>query len=141
MGCGPFVFAGQRADGSVDLRRRRDGAAFALQVVKDATAAGLAPKDYVVQALKDGTVQMSCEDPDAPQNWPRVLFVWRSNLLGSSGKGHEYFCKHLLGTENGIQGKDLGAQGSYPRDSVSLQLETTVDDRGLEFHQRLLSPA
>ena len=52
---------------------------------------------------------MSCEDPDAPQNWPRNLFVWRSNLLGSSGKGHEYFCKHLLGTENGVQGKDLGS--------------------------------
>jgi hypothetical protein len=57
---------------------------------------------------------MSCEDPDAPQNWPRNLFVWRSNLLGSSGKGHEYFCKHLLGTENGVQGKDLG-EGLPPR--------------------------
>ena len=85
-----------------------------LQVVKDASAAGLDAKDYIVKALKDGTVQMSCEDPDAPQNWPRVLFVWRSNLLGSSGKGHEYFCKHLLGTENGIQGKDLGADDAKP---------------------------
>jgi nitrate reductase alpha subunit len=82
-----------------------------MQVVKDASAAGMDAKDYVVKALKDGTLQMSCEDPDAPQNWPRVLFVWRSNLLGSSGKGHEYFCKHLLGTENGIQGKDLGPPG------------------------------
>ena len=85
-----------------------------LQVVKDATAAGLDPKDYVVKALKDGTLQMSCEDPDAPQNWPRNLFVWRSNLLGSSGKGHEYFCKHLLGTENGVQGKDLGPDDAKP---------------------------
>jgi nitrate reductase alpha subunit len=85
-----------------------------MQVVKDATAAGLDPKDYVVRALKDGTVEMSCEDPDAPQNWPRVMFVWRSNLLGSSGKGHEYFCKHLLGTENGIQGKDLGKDDAKP---------------------------
>ena len=66
-----------------------------LQVVKDATQAGMDPKDYVVRGLKDGTLQMSCEDPDAPQNWPRNMFVWRSNLLGSSGKGHEYFCKHL----------------------------------------------
>jgi nitrate reductase / nitrite oxidoreductase, alpha subunit len=81
-----------------------------LQVVKDAAAAGLEPKDYAVRALKDGTLEMSCEDPDAPQNWPRNLFVWRSNLLGSSGKGHEYFCKHLLGTEHGVQGKDLGSQ-------------------------------
>ncbi|NCT84560.1 MAG: nitrate reductase subunit alpha [Comamonadaceae bacterium] len=85
-----------------------------LQVVKDAAAAGLAPKDYVVQALRDGSLQMSCEDPDAPQNWPRNMFVWRSNLLGSSGKGHEYFCKHLLGTENGVQGKDLGADDAKP---------------------------
>jgi len=87
-----------------------------LQVVKDAASAGLAPKDYVVQALRDGSLQMSCEDPDAPQNWPRNMFVWRSNLLGSSGKGHEYFCKHLLGTENGVQGKDLGADDAKPRE-------------------------
>ncbi len=87
-----------------------------LQVVKDAAAAGLAPKDYVVQALRDGSLQMSCEDPDAPQNWPRNMFVWRSNLLGSSGKGHEYFCKHLLGTESGVQGKDLGDDDAKPRE-------------------------
>jgi nitrate reductase alpha subunit len=51
---------------------------------------------------------MACEDPDHPANFPRNLFVWRSNLLGSSGKGHEYFLKHLLGTQHGVQGKDLG---------------------------------
>ncbi|WP_439112606.1 nitrate reductase subunit alpha [Hydrogenophaga sp.] len=85
-----------------------------MQVVKDAQAAGMDPKDYAVRALKDGTLEMSCEDPDAPQNWPRNMFVWRSNLLGSSGKGHEYFCKHLLGTENGVQGKDLGKDDAKP---------------------------
>lgn len=87
-----------------------------MQVVKDAELAGLNPKDYVVKALRDGSLQMSCEDPDAPQNWPRNMFVWRSNLLGSSGKGHEYFCKHLLGTENGVQGKDLGVDDAKPRE-------------------------
>jgi nitrate reductase alpha subunit len=85
-----------------------------IQVAKDAAAAGIDAKDYVTRALKDGSLQMSCEDPDAPQNWPRNLFVWRSNLLGSSGKGHEYFCKHLLGTENGVQGKDLGRDEAKP---------------------------
>jgi len=85
-----------------------------LQVVRDAAAAGMDPKEYTVRALKDGKLEMSCEDPDAPQNWPRNLFVWRSNLLGSSGKGHEYFCRHLLGTENGIQGKDLGQDEARP---------------------------
>jgi len=108
-----------------------------LQVVKDAATAGLEPKDYVVQALKDGSLQMSCEDPDAPQNWPRNLFVWRSNLLGSSGKGHEYFCKHLLGTENGVQGKDLGVDDAKPKEVVwhkdapqgKLDLLVTLDFR------------
>ena len=49
--------------------------------------------------------------PTIRANWPRNLFVWRSNLLGSSGKGHEYFLKHLLGTKNGVLGKDLGVEG------------------------------
>ena len=88
-----------------------------LQVVRDAQAAGIDPKEYAVKALKDGSLKMSCEDPDHPDNWPRNLFVWRSNLLGSSGKGHEYFLKHLLGTSNGVQGKDLGARGSQARGS------------------------
>ena len=82
-----------------------------LQVSKDAAAAGMDTKDYVVKSLKDGTLKLSCADPDNPKNWPRNLFVWRSNLLGSSGKGHEYFLKHLLGTTHGVLGKDLGAQG------------------------------
>ena len=57
--------------------------------------------------------------PDAPENWPRNLFVWRSNLLGSSGKGHEYFLKHLLGTDHGVIGRDLGAEGrKKPKEAV-----------------------
>ena len=108
-----------------------------LRVVKDAQAAGLDPKDYVIRALKDGSLQMSCEDPDAPQNWPRNLFVWRSNLLGSSGKGHEYFCKHLLGTESGVQGKDLGKDEAKPKEvkwheqtpEGKLDLLVTIDFR------------
>ncbi|MDO9306937.1 MAG: molybdopterin-dependent oxidoreductase, partial [Mesorhizobium sp.] len=82
-----------------------------LQVAKDAAAVGMEAKDYVAKSLKDGTLKMSCEDPDNPKNWPRNLFVWRSNLLGSSGKGHEYFLKHLLGTTHGVLGKDLGVEG------------------------------
>lgn len=85
-----------------------------LQVARDAAAAGLDAKDHVVRALQDGRLELSCEDPDAPENWPRNLFVWRSNLLGSSGKGHEYFCRHLLGTESGVQGAELGSDDSRP---------------------------
>ena len=109
-----------------------------LEVSKAARAAGKEPKDYVVDALKSGDLEMSCHDPDDPANWPRNLFVWRSNLLGSSGKGHEYFLKHLLGTEHGVQGKDLGEMGHVKPEDVKwhddapqgkLDLVTTLDFR------------
>jgi len=87
-----------------------------LQLVRDAQAQGMDPRDYVARGLKDGSLAMSCEDPDDPANWPRNLFVWRSNLLGSSGKGHEYFLRHLLGTAHGVQGKDLGASDARPQE-------------------------
>jgi len=74
---------------------------------------------YVAEQLKSGKLEMSCEDPDAPENWPRNLFVWRSNLLGSYGKGHEYFLKHLLGTSNGVMGKDLGETGAQKPSEVA----------------------
>ncbi len=90
-----------------------------LQISKDAAAAGMEAKDYVARELKSGNLKMSCEDPDEPANWPRNMFVWRSNLLGSSGKGHEYFLKHLLGTTHGIQGKDLGETGGQKPDEIA----------------------
>ncbi|MFK5978766.1 MAG: nitrate reductase subunit alpha [Rhizobiaceae bacterium] len=82
-----------------------------LDIAKMAAKAKKDPKDYVAEQLKSGKLKMSCADPDNPVNWPRNMFVWRSNLLGSSGKGHEYFLKHLLGTQHGVLGKDLGEEG------------------------------
>ncbi|WP_459594926.1 molybdopterin-dependent oxidoreductase, partial [Enterobacter hormaechei] len=41
----------------------------------------------------------------------RNMFIWRSNLLGSSGKGHEYMLKYLLGAKNGVMNDDLGKAG------------------------------
>ncbi len=82
-----------------------------LNIAKAAEAAGQAPAAYLAENLKAGKVNFAFEDPDNPANFPRNLFVWRSNLLGSSGKGHEYFLKYLLGTTHGVQGKDLGEEG------------------------------
>ena len=82
-----------------------------LEVARQAAAEGIDPKAYTVRELQSKNLQMSCMDPDDPANWPRNMFVWRSNLLGSSGKGHEYFLKHLLGAAHGVQGKDLGEEG------------------------------
>lgn len=62
--------------------------------------------EYVVDGLKSGHLQFACEDPDAPENFPRCLTVWRSNLLGSSAKGNEYFLKHLLGTDSAVAARD-----------------------------------
>jgi nitrate reductase alpha subunit len=109
-----------------------------LTIAAAAEKAGKPVPQYVAENLKSGTLQMSCEDPDDPKNFPRNLFVWRSNLLGSSGKGHEYFLKHLIGTTHGVQGKDLGDMGEQrPREVAwhdeapegKLDLLVTIDFR------------
>ncbi|MGE3476738.1 MAG: nitrate reductase subunit alpha [Rhodospirillaceae bacterium] len=89
-----------------------------LDIGRAAQAAGKDAKDYVRDELAAGRLKLACQDPDNPVNWPRNLFVWRSNLLGSSGKGHEYFLKHLLGTSHGVQGKDLGETGGQKPSEV-----------------------
>lgn len=73
-----------------------------LDVVDAAERAGQDPVAYTVDQLKSGALQFACDDPDNPANFPRNMFVWRSNILGSSGKGHEYFLKYLLGTQNAV---------------------------------------
>ncbi|MFC6322359.1 nitrate reductase subunit alpha [Companilactobacillus baiquanensis] len=59
----------------------------------------------VVQELKDGSLHFAAEAPDKDINQPKALFIWRSNLFSSSGKGQEYFMKHILGSENGLLAK------------------------------------
>mgnify|MGYP001135883300 FL=1 len=109
-----------------------------LRLAEQARAAGQSPVEFTVDSLKNGSLGFAAEQPDNPQNFPRNLFVWRSNLLGSSGKGHEYMLKYLLGTENGIQGKDLGQQGGVMPQEVEwreqggegkLDLVVTLDFR------------
>jgi nitrate reductase alpha subunit len=77
-----------------------------LDIVDQAEAAGVEPADYVVDQLTSGDLRYACEDPDSPENFPRVLNVWRANIIGSSGKGNEYFLKHLLGTDAAIRGAE-----------------------------------
>jgi nitrate reductase alpha subunit len=108
-----------------------------LALSRAAAEAGKPPAEYVVDRLKSGQLGFAFEDPDNPANFPRNLFVWRSNLLGSSGKGHEYFLKYLLGTIHGVQGKDLGEEGGEKPQEVTwrdakegkLDLLVTLDFR------------
>jgi nitrate reductase alpha subunit len=86
-------------------------AANPLRIAAAAEAVGKEVPAYVAEGLASGALKFAAEDPDSPANHPRNLFVWRSNLLGASGKGHEYFLKYLLGTDHGVLGKDLGQEG------------------------------
>jgi nitrate reductase alpha subunit len=71
-----------------------------LDLADEAQQAGVDAADHVVAELKAGRLNFAVDDPSAPSSFPRVFFVWRSNLLGSSGKGQEYFLRHLLGTQH-----------------------------------------
>jgi len=122
-----------------------------LDVVAEAEAAGTAPAEHAVAQLRDGSLGMACEDPDAPANWPRVLTVWRSNLLGASSKGHEYFLKHLLGVPtHAVRNEEVGPE-LRPRDvrwrdaapEGKLDLLVTLDFRmnGTCLHSDVVLPA
>lgn len=77
-----------------------------LNLVEEAKNSGKEVAEYIVDELKAGKMKFAIEDPDDPVNFPRILFVWRANLISSSGKGHEYFLKHFLGTSHGLLGDE-----------------------------------
>jgi nitrate reductase alpha subunit len=56
--------------------------------------------DWVVDRVRKRKLRFAVEDPDAPENWPRVWLIWRANALMSSSKGQEYFFRHYLGTHD-----------------------------------------
>ncbi len=86
-----------------------------LDLADEAADAGRTVAEHVVDQLKSGDLRFAAEDPDAPENFPRVLAIWRANLLGSSGKGNEYFLKHLLGTDSSLRATEAG-ESQRPQD-------------------------
>ncbi|MFF0533307.1 nitrate reductase subunit alpha [Nocardia amikacinitolerans] len=88
-----------------------------LDVADEAAATGADIGEHVVGQLKSGRLRFACEDPDSPNNFPRILSVWRANLLGSSAKGNEYFLKHLLGADNSLRAEQAHPQ-ARPKDVV-----------------------
>ncbi|PIC76215.1 nitrate reductase subunit alpha [Sporosarcina sp. P19] len=84
---------------------------------------------HVVDQLKSGELQFAAEDPGAPENFPRSLFVWRSNLISSSAKGQEYFMRHLLGASDGLlatPNEDMKPKEMVWRDDVEGKLDLLV---------------
>lgn len=109
-----------------------------LKIAREADENGAPVAEYVVKSLQNNELSFACEDPDNPKNFPRNMFIWRSNILGSSGKGHEYMLKHLLGTQHGLLGKDMGETGGQKPSEVvwhddapegKLDLVVTLDFR------------
>ncbi len=107
-----------------------------LDLVDEAEAARMTPANYVVDQLKSGALNFAVEDPEAEENHPRILSLWRANLLGSSAKGNEYFLKHLLGTDNAVTAEqappDKRPEGIAWPDDVpegKLDLLMTIDFR------------
>ncbi|MDN5920324.1 MAG: nitrate reductase subunit alpha, partial [Pseudonocardia sp.] len=107
-----------------------------LDLADDAARAGTSVQDHVVGELQAGRLHFAGEDPDDPRNFPRVMTVWRANLLGSSGKGMEYFMRHLLGVEDAVRAEESPERlrpsevrwhDEAPR--AKLDLVTTVDFR------------
>jgi len=108
-----------------------------LDLCDEAEREGVDVKDYVVRQLQDGELRFAAEDPDAPENFPRTLMLWRANLIGSSTKGQEYWIKHILGVENNAIRNQEPPPGHRPEEIVwhddapigKLDLFTTIDFR------------
>lgn len=88
-----------------------------LDIADGAEQAGMDVPAYVVDQLKKGDLNWACTDPDNPENFPRVVFNWRTNVLGSSAKGAEYFYKHLLGCGHSVRGAE-NEEGRRPTSMV-----------------------
>ncbi len=75
-----------------------------LELVRQAEQAGAHTdpeiRKWTVDELRAGRLRFAVQDPDAPENWPRLWFIWRGNALNASAKGQEYFFRHYLGTHS-----------------------------------------
>ena len=63
-------------------------------------------KKYVLDKLTSKKLEYAINDPEAPENHPRVWYIWRGNAIMGSMKGHEYALKHYLGTHSNLIATD-----------------------------------
>ncbi|MDO4242297.1 MAG: nitrate reductase subunit alpha [Actinomyces sp.] len=110
---GPGTMAGKTvSDTMVEAMRRGWTPSYPtfdrnpLVLGQQAKEAGMDARDYVVDQLAKGELRFACEDPDAPENFPRILASWRTNLLGSSAKGTEFFLRHMVGADNDVNAEE-----------------------------------
>ena len=121
-----------------------------LLLGRQAEEAGMKPAAYVVDQLTRGELRFAAEDPDAPENFPRILASWRTNLLGSSAKGTEYFLRHMVGaggdvnaTETPEGRRPVSMTWREPAPEGKLDLIWTADFRNTSttLHSDVVLPA
>lgn len=121
-----------------------------LGLADAAAKAGETVPAHVTRRLNEGSLGWACQDPDDPRAFPRVITNWRTNLLGSSAKGAEYFHRHLLGCDNAVRAAE-SEPSRRPRTMVwreraaegKCDLLLTIDFRmtTTALHSDLLLPA
>ena len=102
---------------------------FAEEAAKEGKTSTEEIVDYTLEQIKSGETKFAIEDPGSPENFPRSLFVWRSNLVSSSAKGQEYFMKHLFGTADGLlaePNEDMKPEEIVWREDVAGKLDLLV---------------
>ncbi|QHS22497.1 nitrate reductase subunit alpha [Virgibacillus sp. MSP4-1] len=124
-----------------------------IELYKEAVSKGYQTDEeigqYVAEQLKEKNLQFAIEDPDHPDNFPRNLFVWRANLISSSGKGHEYFLKHLLGTTHGllntdedsIRPEEIKWREEAPEGKLDLLIDLDFRMSGTALYSDIILPA
>ncbi len=124
-----------------------------LEVAKEAETAGCATDEevarHVAERLQKGDLRFAVENPSEPENFPRVLFVWRGNLLTSNGKGYEYFREHLLGAGGHILAEPKDDPGLHtvqlkepaPRGKLDLLVDIDFRMTGTGLFSDIVLPA
>jgi nitrate reductase alpha subunit len=118
---GWLPFYPQFPENSLEVARKAREGASSNDEVLSRVAKRIATRD----------LPLSVEDPDRPENWPRVWYIWRGNALMSSAKGHEFFLKHYLGTHHNDIAEELGQgkvkdvawHGEAPRGKMDLVID------------------
>jgi nitrate reductase / nitrite oxidoreductase, alpha subunit len=104
---------------------------------------------FVVNQVKQGNLKFAIENPSDPRNFPRIMFVWRANLIGSSAKGHEYFLKHLLGTHHAnlseqneeFKTNEINWQNEMPEGKLDLLINIDFRMNGTGLYSDIVLPA
>ncbi len=78
------------------------------EAIKDGATNDDEIKTNILEKIKSREIEYSVGDPEAPENHPRVWYIWRGNAIVGSMKGTEYCLKHYLGTHTNLIAEDSG---------------------------------